>query len=109
MNPETPVQRQLEAYNAHDIERFVAEYTEDIMVFHLPATDPVLSGKKAFKEHYERNRFGNPRLHAEVVNRMISGKIVVDLERIVGLAEETVEGIAVYEIEGDKISKVWFF
>lgn len=26
-NVEDPVQRQLDAYNAHDLERFVAEYT----------------------------------------------------------------------------------
>jgi hypothetical protein len=109
MTPETPVQKQLEAYNAHDIERFAAEYTEDVQVFRPPAVEPVLAGKQAFKEHYAKNRFTNSKLHAEVVNRMVAGKTVVDHERIIGLAPEIVEAIAVYEIEGEKIKKVWFF
>lgn len=109
MNPESPVQRQLDAYNAHDIERFAAEYTEDIQVFRPPVAEPVLSGKSAFKDHYAKNRFNNPRLHAEVVNRMVAGQTVVDHERIVGLAPEIVEAIAVYEVEGERIKKVWFF
>ena len=106
---ESPVQRQLEAYNAHDIERFAAEYTEDIQVFRPPAAEPVLSGKQAFSEHYAKNRFTIPNLHATVVNRMVSGNKVVDHERIVGLAPEVVEAIAVYEVEGSRIKKVWFF
>lgn len=27
-DPQAPVQRQLDAYNAHDLERFIAEYTD---------------------------------------------------------------------------------
>jgi len=106
---ESPVQRQLEAYNAHDIERFAAEYTEDIQVFRPPTVEPVLSGKQAFSEHYAKNRFTIPNLHATVVNRMVSGNIVVDHEHVVGLGAETVEAVAVYEIEGARIKKVWFF
>jgi hypothetical protein len=32
-----PVQRQLDAYNARDLERFVAEYAEDVRVFRPPS------------------------------------------------------------------------
>ena len=109
MSTESPVQRQLEAYNAHDIERFAAEYTEDIQVFRPPAVEPVLSGKQAFSDHYAKNRFTIPNLHATVVNRMVSGNKVVDHERIVGLGPDIVEAIAVYEVEGSRIKKVWFF
>ena len=35
------MQRQLDAYNAHDLQRFVAEYTDDIQVFRPPAVAPV--------------------------------------------------------------------
>lgn len=109
MNTEAPVQRQLDAYNAHDIERFVAEYSEDVVVFRPPAAAPVLSGKRAFAEHYAKNRFTIANLHATVVNRMVAGNKVVDHERIVGLETEVVEAIAVYEVEGELIKKVWFF
>ena len=109
MNPADPVQLQLDAYNAHDLERFVAEYTDDIQVFRPPAAEPVLSGKRAFAAHYAKNRFTLPNLHAEVVNRIVSGDTVVDHERITGLGEGVVEAVAVYKVSGGLISTVWFF
>jgi len=109
LNPVDPVQRQLDAYNAHDLERFVAEYADDVRVFRPPAAEPTLSGKRAFADHYARNRFTLPNLHAEVVDRFVCGNKVVDHERITGLAPGVVEAIAVYEVEGGLIRTVWFF
>ena len=109
MNPAEPVQRQLEAYNARDLERFVAEYTDDIQVFRPPASEPVLSGKQTFAAHYAKNRFTLPSLHAEVINRMVAGNTVVDHERIVGLGEGVVEAIAVYQVVEERIRAVWFY
>ena len=103
------MQRQLDAYNGHDLERFVAEYTDDIQVFRPPATEPALSGKEAFAAHYAKNRFTLPNLHAEVVNRMVAGSTVVDHERITGLQEGIVEVIAVYQVVGERIRTVWFY
>ena len=108
-NPVDPVQRQLEAYNARDLGRFVAQYSEDIQVFRPPGEKPVLSGKSAFSHHYATNRFTLPNLHAEVVHRTVAGKIVVDHERITGLADGIVEAIAVYQVEGEHIRFVWFY
>jgi hypothetical protein len=106
--PEDPVQRQLDAYNAHDLERFVAEYTDDVRVFRPPATEPVLEGKVAFAAHYAKNRFNLPGLHAEVVNRMVAGDKVVDHEHITGLQPGVLEAIAVYEVVQGRIRTVWF-
>jgi len=103
------VQRQLDAYNAHNLERFAAEYADDIQVFRPPAAEPVLSGKQAFTAHYAKYRFNLPDLHAEVVNRMVSGNTVVDHERITGLQEGVVEAVAVYKVSGRLIRVVWFF
>ena len=108
-NPEGPVQRQLDAYNANDLERFLAEYTEDVQVFRPPAKEPVLSGKQAFGEHYAKNRFTLPNLHAKLVSRIVSGNIVVDHEEISGLSEAKLSAIAVYEVVDERIRTVWFF
>lgn len=107
--PEDPVQRQLDAYNDRDLERFVAEYTDDVKVFRPPAAEPVLSGKAAFAEHYARHRFNLPQLHAKLVNRMVSGQIVVDHEHITGLGDELRSAIAVYEVADGRIRTVWFY
>ena len=109
MNPADPVQRQLDAYNAQDLERFVAQYSDDVQVFVPPATEPVLSGKTAFAAHYASKRFNLPVLHATVVARMVSGNTVVDHEHVIGLADEMVEAIAVYRVDGDRITTVWFY
>jgi len=109
MNPADPVQRQLDAYNAHDLERFVAEYTDDVEVFVPPAVEPVLAGKAAFAAHYAAHRFTLPDLHAQVVARMVAGAIVVDHERVTGLTDAVVEAIAVYRIVDGRIRTVWFY
>ncbi len=109
MNPVDPVERQLAAYNARDLDRFVAEYSDDIQVFRPPAAEPVLAGKEAFAAHYAKHRFGLLNLHAEVVNRMVSGSTVVDHERITGLQDGVVEAIAVYAVLGEHIRAVWFY
>jgi hypothetical protein len=109
MNSELPVQRQLEAYNARDLERFVAEYADDVRVFRPPSAEPVLAGKQAFAEHYAKHRFNLPGLHAEIVNRMVLGNKVVDHERISGVREHPFEAVAVYEVVDDRIRTVWFF
>ena len=104
-----PVQRQLDAYNDRDLERFLAEYTEDIQVFRPPAVEPVLSGKQAFGEHYAKNRFTLPNLHARLVNRIVSGSIVLDHEDITGLSEASLAAVAVYNVVEGRIQTVWFF
>ena len=107
-DPAAFAQRQLDAYNARDLERFVREYTDDVVVFRLPATEPILVGKAALAEHYRRNRFNLPGLHAEVVNRMVFGNKVIDQERVIGVQDTPMEVAAIYEVTPAGISKVWF-
>jgi hypothetical protein len=109
MNSIDPVQRQLEAYNAHDLDAFLAQYTEDIRAYRPPAAEPILVGKVAFAAHYAKNRFNIPTLHAKVVNRMAFGNKVVDHEVVTGLGENPVEVAAVYEVRDGLIAAVWFF
>ena len=101
-------QRQLDAYNAHDLERFVAEYTEDVEVFVLPDPKPVSVGKAALAAHYRDNRFNLPELHAKLVNRMVFGNKVIDQEVVYGVPGAPLDGAAIYEVTDKGISKVWF-
>jgi hypothetical protein len=109
MNPEDPVQRQLDAYNDRDLERFIAEYTDDVLVYRPPSAEPVLAGKRAFADHYAAHRFNLPKLHADVVTRMIVGNKVIDHERVNGVKDEPFDAIAVYEVLDGLIRTVWFF
>jgi len=51
--PEAFAQRQLDAYNDRDLDRFVREYTEDVLVYRLPGTEPILRGRVEVAAIYE--------------------------------------------------------
>jgi len=109
MTAEDTVQRQLDAYNARDLARFVLEYADDVQVFRPPIATPVIAGKAALSDHYANNRFNVPGLHAELVGRIVMGNKVVDRERITGIGDSPIEAVAVYEVAQDRIQRVWFF
>jgi hypothetical protein len=110
MTPDGIIQAQLDAYNARDLARFVACFAADVRVYRPPRAEPVLAGREALSAHYAANRFNLPALHAELVNRMVLGRKVIDHERIHGVRESPFEAAAVYELGSDGlISTVWFF
>ena len=107
-DPAAFAQRQLDAYNARDLERFVAEYTDDVVVFRLPGAEPIIQGKQNLAEHYAKTRFNLPELHAKLVNRMVFGNKVIDQEYVTGVPGSPLEVAAIYEVTPGGISKVWF-
>lgn len=109
MTPQALVQLQLDAYNARDLERFVACYSEQIKVFRPPAVEPALAGKAAFAEFYATQRFNRPGLHAQLVHRMVLGRRVIDHERITGVGDALMEMAVVYEVDHGLIESVWAF
>ena len=108
MTPVEVVQRQLEAYNARDLEAFAATYADGIRIYRMPTADPSISGMEKLRETY-RARFASPGLHAEIVNRIAIGDKVIDHERVVGIKEHAIEAVAVYEVRDGLIQTVWFF
>jgi len=108
LDPESFAQRQLDAYNARDLERFIQEYAEDVVVYRLPNPDPVIVGRAALAAHYRDNRFNLPELHAKLVNRMVFGNKVIDQELVVGVPGAPLEVAAIYEVSDQGICKVWF-
>lgn len=107
-DPEAFVQRQLDAYNARDLERFVREYTEDVVVVLLPVTAPFIIGRAQFSDYYRRHRFNRPGLHAKLVNRMVFGNKVIDQEQVTGVQDDPLDVAAIYEVTPCGISRVWF-
>ena len=108
LDPVAFAQRQLDAYNARDLDRFVACYADDVQLFRPPAPEPLLRGKAAMAAHYREHRFKLPGLHAELLNRMTFGNKVIDHERVHGVQAEPMEVAAIYEVAPHGITKVWF-
>jgi hypothetical protein len=107
-DPESFAQRQLEAYNARDLDRFIREYAEDVVVYRLPDTQPAIVGRDALAAFYRDNRFNLPGLHANLVNRMVFGNKVIDQEYVTGVPGAPLEVAAIYEVAERGISRVWF-
>lgn len=109
LTPEQAVQHQLDAYNARDLARFLAVYGDDVVVYRLPSLEPAFAGLASLAEFYRTQRFSLPALHAELVNRMVIGNVVIDHERVHGVRERPFEVAASYRVIDGLIRTVWFF
>ncbi|WP_442593649.1 nuclear transport factor 2 family protein [Neobacillus sp. D3-1R] len=108
-SPEQLAQLQLDAYNSKNLEDFVEQYDDNIIVMDFPSNHITLEGKAAFTERYKKLFLDNPQLHAALKNRTIMGNHVIDHEYLTGRADgSTGEAIAIYEMNDTHITKVWF-
>ena len=102
------VQRQLDAYNARDIEAFLATYAADAQLFEHPAT--LLAGGTAqLRERYTL-RFQEPNLHAVIAGRIVMGPVVIDHEKITRTFPEgtgTSEAVVIYHVQEGRIARAW--
>ncbi len=109
MTPEELVQEQLEAYNVQDLQRFLACFSEDVQVYQFPNV-LLYSGSINFENHYAKAWAMNPNQKAIVNERMSLGNLVIDKEKVLGrgASGEVVQVIAMYKVEGGKITQVFF-
>jgi len=108
-NPADVVDRQVAAYNARDLEAFVAFYSEDAVVARHPSGEIVARGRDGLKKVYGELFEKSPALRARVLNRIESGGFVVDHELVSGIGDRPyLHGVAIYEVDGALIERVWF-
>ena len=103
--PEEVVQRQLDTYNARDLDGFIAVFSADAQLIDFASGEIRAQGKEALKETYGRLFKSSPDLHSELLNRIVMGTKVIDHEKITGRqgAAEPLELIMIYEVEDGKI------
>jgi hypothetical protein len=103
-SPEAVVQRQLDAYNARDLDALLATYAPDARQYELPgkllATGPFEIGPRLAL------RFQEPNLHAQLLQRAVMGNIVIDYETVTRTFPEgpgKLDLVAIYEVIDGKI------
>ena len=102
------VQRQLEAYNARDIDAFLACYAPEVRVEDLDG-DRLLDGHDAVASHYRALLADNPRLRTSLLDRISVGRYVIDEELVAGRADgRTLHVVAVYRVVDGLIDSVRF-
>jgi hypothetical protein len=104
-----PVEKQLEAYNAHDIDSFMEWWAEDAQYYEFPSR-LLANGAAEIRERHVV-RFREPNLFGRLINRLSVANLVIDQETVTRAFPEgpgEVDVIAIYEVENGKIAKAWF-
>ena len=108
-DPEAVVQRQLEAYNAKDIDALMATFADDVEAFEYPNT-LLFSSIEKMRQRLTL-RLQEPNLQAQLLNRIVMGNLVIDHEIVTRTFPEgagQLETIVIYEVRDGKIAKNWF-
>jgi hypothetical protein len=104
--PEMLVQRQVNAYNARNLDAFLATYSDNVELYNFP--DSLIGkGKEKMKNVYGNMFKTVEYLHCEIVNRIKLGNTIIDHERV-RFNKQVVNAVAIYEVKDGKISKVTF-
>jgi hypothetical protein len=98
------VSRQVAAYNAHDLEGYLACYADDVVVTSGDG-EVLMEGLAAVREQYAVWFEQLPDLHAEVRHRLELGSWVVDDEHATATGLD-LEALVGYHVRGDRIDRV---
>ena len=102
-------QRQLDAYNARDLEGFLAAYAQECVVRAHPSGEVLMRGRDEMRARYDALFRDHPALHCKLLARVEHESFVVDHERVEGLKPgEVVHAVAIYEVHDGLIHAVWF-
>jgi hypothetical protein len=102
------VQKQLDFYNARNINEFANIFSEDVKVYrNLGDSIPYIFGKKELKKVYVDLFQKYPENKSTLKARIQQGNYIVDHEYITG-RETPLEIVAIYEVKENKIVKCWF-
>lgn len=102
------IQRQLDAYNAQDLDAYVACYAPNVVVAGLNGA-VTETGRDALRARYAKAFAAFPQNKAHLKNRIEVGGTVIDHEDVVRApGGEQFEIIAIYTIKDGLIARVDF-
>lgn len=107
-DPASIVQRQLDAFNARDIDALLAIYAEDAQMFEHPSK-LLANGAAALRERFVA-RFQEANLRAVLLSRTVMGQTVVDFEEVFRTFPEgtgRIRLLMIYEVQGGRIARAW--
>ncbi|MFI5042280.1 MAG: nuclear transport factor 2 family protein [Acidimicrobiales bacterium] len=99
MEPREIVQAAIDAYHAHDLDRCLGFYADDVVVKDARGT-VMVNGAAEVRARYARSMAEHPDLHYDIPNRIALGDWVVDEERVTGRSDlppgDVVRAVLVY-------------
>jgi len=106
--PEALVQRQVEAYNAHDLNAFMACYGTAIEFRTMDGNVGQEKGLPSLRKGYGDLFAKYPALKVKILKRIVQGAFVIDQEQAEGMGPNPITVTAIYEVAAGKIIRVWF-
>jgi hypothetical protein len=106
--PEVVIQRQLDAFNARDVDALLMVYADDAQLFEHPSK-LLAAGSAQLRERF-RARFQESDLRAVLRRRVVMGNMVVDHEEVTRNFSERkgkLELIMIYEVRQGRIARAW--
>jgi hypothetical protein len=102
------VQRQVDAYNVHDLDAFAATYSDEAAYLRFPSGEITMAGLSAIREAFGELFSNHPRVHVAIQERMTLGRFVIDHEVVTGRTDVPVAfALAIYEVGAGRIQRVW--
>lgn len=107
-SPEQIVQKNLDAYNALDLETFMSCFHKEIKMYNYAIEEPSANGLVEVRRIYKSLFDQSPSLHSNILKRIIFENKVIDHESITGRLGniETIEMVLIYEVKEEKIIKI---
>ncbi|MDZ4161106.1 MAG: nuclear transport factor 2 family protein [Burkholderiales bacterium] len=108
-SPEVVIQRQLDAYNAKNLDAWLGTYAPDARQFELGGQ--LLAQGHAQIRARTAPRFAEPNLHAKLLRREVFGNVVIDHEDVTRTFPEgpgRIELVCVYVVEQGLIQSASF-
>ena len=104
--PEQIVQKQVNAYNARNIDAFLSTYAEDVKIYNEQG-QLIIEGHDQMRAGYSNMFETVTNLYCEIENRIVINNKVIDKEKV-RYNNSYINAVAVYEVSNGKISKVNF-
>jgi uncharacterized protein (TIGR02246 family) len=101
---EALIQRQVETYNAHDVDGFVACFAEDAVLTELASGRVFAAGRDQIRAAYTATFARLPRAGVTITQRTAVGAVVVEVERI---HADGTHAVAIYRVHGGLITHLW--
>jgi len=105
LTSEQAVQGQLDAYNSHDVDRFLAFYAAETVVQDGNG-NVLMEGLDRMKKGYGELFDQSPELRCLLAGRSVLGEYVVDHEIVTGRKGGDVHAIVMYHVRNGKIDHV---
>lgn len=95
--PDKIIQKQVDTFNARDLEAFANCYSEDVVVKNFPS-DTLYTGRQQLKENYKAFYKRTPAIEVKVSSRIVIGATVIDQE-FVSISDKQKQQVAIYEVD----------